>query len=364
MGLVGWEAIDLTVTSAILAGIPLLFVGSHGAAKTEGAEVIARSLFGPAMRWALYECPNVQTDDLLGLPKPSSLNNDVYEFVGSPISVWNVDAICLDELTRAYPSTVAKLMEVVRTRRVYGITTSIKYVFATANPPTKEYTTHRLDAAVTARFSVVRVPDFSMLSDSQAKKVMTGTLTPTTWDIVTSTSKEQDEDAVATTLSIRSLLKRQNVHLSGRTCKYIAKMLAQSHRAAQLGASRTRDTLTTLVLSCIPEATGISTVSCDIPKVTSALHTFFESRLKRALPPITDWAAYMTAMTLKALSCGSQSDAEDLLVEVPKIIATRRAADVQTLLVNIIPSVIRYLPEAYEDRTVLSVTDLVRELAA
>ncbi len=363
MGLVGWEAIDLAVTSAILAGIPILFVGGHGSAKTEGAEIIGRSILGADARWALYECPNVQTDDLLGLPKPSSLNNDEYEFVGSPISVWRVQGVCLDEITRAYPSTVAKLMEIVRTKRVYGIPTNIQLVFATANPPTKEYTTHRLDAAVTARFAVIHVPEFHTLTETQARKVIGSTLTVSPWDIThDTTTADQHADALATALSLRSTLKRQNVHLSGRTTKYIMRMLAQSHRAEAFGSARTRDTLTTLVLSCIPEASGISTVSCDLPKVTGALHTFFEHKLKKALPPISDWAPYMASITIKALACASQDDAEELVQELPKILATGRHADIQALLVKLVPAVIRYLPSEYTDRDVMSASQLVKEL--
>lgn len=336
--LYGWDDIELTVLSALVAKVPLLFVGDYGAAKSDGAAGIARTILGDRLSWAVYECPNIQTDDLVGFPKPSSLNTDQIEFVGSAISVWKVNAVVLDEIGRAHRTTVAKFMELVRTNKVYGLSTNIELLFATTNPPTREFHTEKLDPAIVSRFAVVHVPSFASLSDDDARKVLEGNRIGGTWGWW----PVQYEAATDTALQIRALLMSKGVHISGRSALHLQRMLGASRCVP---VPRTPETMRTLVLSCIPEAWAIATNHRPLAEADAALVTFFERYLGQELPPVSDWPAYMSSVLARVHSCASEDDAQALISQIPVLrsAAATHGTDVQAILANLAPKVAKHL---------------------
>lgn len=345
LGIIGWEGIELTVISAILADLPILFIGGSGAAKTVAAKLIAQSLLGDKLKWAVYECPHIQMDDIVGLPDMKSLQGGtMVRFIGTPISVWNINAVVLDEITRAPETTANKLLELVRTKSVFGMPTPLQLVFSTGNPPTREYATKRLDRAMTSRFVVIPVPEYSDLTEDQAGDVL-DELPPVsvTWpDKIV----EHRQDTKGVTLKIRALLAKHKIHINARSAKHIRALLDQSISAGSL-CERSPRTLTTLVLSCVPETTGLCVTTCDdIASVTTALMAFFESHLHMAMPSVNDWPAYVSAVVSLSRTVTTAEDAESLKqalkAMIPKMIG--REKDAQRVFEVCVPVLLQYLP--------------------
>lgn len=336
LGIIGWDEIELTILSALVSGLPILFVGGHGAAKTEGAEAIARAIM-PDLKWAVYECPNIQTDDLVGFPNPHTLDAGVVSFVGTSMSVWNVNAIVLDELTRTTSSTVAKLMELVRTRKVYGIPTTIERVFATANPPSREDSASKLNIPTVSRFVVVHVPSFSELSDEDAETVLSTSLGGT-WDWW---PVKPQPVAVSTVLEIRALLAGHGIYLSGRSTRYIHSLLGSAKAFKSLC---TPEALTTLVCACIPEFSRVATVTVDSLEAKMSLISFFEQHTQDGLPDVNDWPSYMAALISKIRSCASVATSESLVAEIPTLrsVVDDHPEDIQSLMAEMIPKVLSF----------------------
>lgn len=357
LGIVGWDDIELTVVSALMAKLTPLFVGLHGSTKTDGARAIAEAILGDQLKFSTYECPNLQTDDLVGIPNPKSLDTGVLDFIGTNISVWNVNAAVLDEVNRVPSSTASKLMELVRNKTIYGMPTGLHLVFATANPPSKEYVTHRLDVALASRFVIVEVPAYHELSEEDAVQVLRGRALGGRWPWFHYPDVHGDE---ATVLSLHRLLMQHGVRISGRQAKSIQKLLACAEVAAHHGCLRTPRTLALLVLSCVPEASGLCTVQVDRSAIMMALELFFETRLASALPDPSDWPAYLSAMTARVHACASVSDAQVLLDQIPALKSTTdHDEDIQHLLVDLVPTLLRYPPSALQLK---SMPDLLEDI--
>lgn len=360
LNLYGWEHIDLAVVSALLARVPILFVGGQGAAKTDGAKAIAHAILGDRLRWAKYEAANIQTDDLVGFPDITSLKDKNVGFVGLPMSVWNVNAVVIDEITRVTPSTAAKLLELVRERSVYGIPTAIEIVFATANPPSREHAeVHKLGIALTSRFACVRVPDFAELSDDDIRGVLTTTPSGSwPWYPLTFTP-----EPIETILGLRKVCAAHKVHLSGRQARHLRSMLGAAAAARTIGCDYSADTLTTTVLACIPEATGLCAIHTDVPALTTALTTFFDEYLQSALPAVTDWPAYYAALTARVQACSSVEQARTLKTQVRVLAAAAKdhSDDVQEIMSTMVPLLVRY-DEFLGQQPVMSLPDVLNRI--
>jgi hypothetical protein len=71
----------------------------------------------------------------VGFLNPQGLAKGAIEFVPTPLSIWNAEAALFDEINRANPFIQSKLHEPIRTRRIMGLPTKLKLVFAAVNPP-------------------------------------------------------------------------------------------------------------------------------------------------------------------------------------------------------------------------------------
>lgn len=346
IGIVAWDDIELTVVSALLAGLPILFTGAHAAAKTEGSYALAHAILGDKLRWAKYECPLVQVDDLVGFPDPSSLATGTIRFVGTAISVWNINACALDELTRAPQSTIQKLMELVRTKKVFGLDTPIEFVFSTANPPSREYQSSKIDVAMGSRFVIVSVPAYWDMTDADAESILTGTLRGT-WDWWAEAKARTPVYEPTIVLRIREVMRRSGFRMSARQALYLRDMLAWSKVAESVGCRRTTDDLVRLVLSCVPEVSEVCGAA-DATTLTTALRSFFESRGKD-LPNMDDWPLYLAAFRSRIGSCSSPEDAEVLIEQLPLLVTKLKtnAGDIQALLQDALPVILQHLPPRF-----------------
>lgn len=116
IGIHGWDDIEPLILSAILSDMSILFIGDIGSNKTEGSKVIAKALLNADIEFRNYEVPTLNFDDLIGFVNPKHLANGTLEFVPTPLSIWNADAVLFDEINRANPFIQSKLHELVRTR--------------------------------------------------------------------------------------------------------------------------------------------------------------------------------------------------------------------------------------------------------
>ncbi len=170
VGLYGMESIATPVLASLVTGDPLLLVGAHGTAKTALAEALAEAL---GMRFRAYDASKALFEDIIGFPNPRQLGEGKLGYVPTEISIWGIEFVLVDELSRAAPAMQNKWLEVVRSRRVMGqAVTSLKMVFGAMNPP--GYLGARtLDPALVGRFAyIVTMPTVKDMTAQQVDAVI------------------------------------------------------------------------------------------------------------------------------------------------------------------------------------------------
>ena len=170
LGLYGMESIATPVLASLVTGDPLLLVGAHGTAKTALAEALADAL---AMRFHAYDASKALFEDIIGFPNPRELGEGRVGYVPTALSIWGVEFVLVDELSRAAPAMQNKWLEVIRARRVMGLPVrSLQVVFAAMNPP--GYTGARpLDPALVGRFGfIVTMPTVEEMTAQQVDAVI------------------------------------------------------------------------------------------------------------------------------------------------------------------------------------------------
>ena len=177
LGIYGWDSVEPVVLAAIVADLPVLLIGDIGTNKTEGAKTIAQAVLGPASTFRHYEVPTLNFDDLVGFLNPKGLAKGVLEFVPTPLSIWKAKAALFDELNRANPFIQSKLHELIRTRHIMGLPTSLKLIFAAVNPP-QTYQAGYMDLALASRFVAVQVPNLKGMKDTHLDRILGKNGTP------------------------------------------------------------------------------------------------------------------------------------------------------------------------------------------
>ena len=170
IGLFGLPTIATPILASLVTGDPLLLVGAHGTAKTALAEALADAL---GMRFRAYDASKALFEDIIGFPNPRDLGEGKLGYVPTEISIWGVEFVLVDELSRAAPAMQNKWLEVVRSRRVMGqAVESLKMVFGAMNPP--GYLGARtLDAALVGRFAyIVTMPTVKDMTARQVDAVI------------------------------------------------------------------------------------------------------------------------------------------------------------------------------------------------
>ena len=142
--------------ASLLTGDPLLMVGAHGAAKTHAAGKVAQ-----AMDWKFmaYDASKALFEDVLGFPNVESLKQGQVEYVPSAVTVWDKQFVLIDEINRAVPELQAKWLEIIRSRRIMGFETEVKWVWSAMNPMGRQYNgTQQMDAALIGRYAIFLYP--------------------------------------------------------------------------------------------------------------------------------------------------------------------------------------------------------------
>jgi len=154
-GVYGWkEADENLVIASLLTGDPLLLIGNHGCAKTHVANKIAQAL---KRRFLVYDASKAMFEDILGYPNVEQLKHGVVEYVPSPVTIWDKEMILIDELNRAVPELQSKWLEAIRSRKIMGFPTQVKWVWAAMNPMSYSGT-NQLDEALVGRFALFLYP--------------------------------------------------------------------------------------------------------------------------------------------------------------------------------------------------------------
>lgn len=169
IGIYGWSEKDQnTLLASILTGDPLLMIGRHGCAKTHVATKIAQSL---NIKFLSYDASKAMFEDILGYPNIEKLKEGLTEYIASPITIWDKDYILIDEINRAVSELQSKWLEVIRSRKIMGYDTNVKWVWAAMNPIT--YTaTNAMDEALIGRFAYfVYPPDVMDMCEKDRIKI-------------------------------------------------------------------------------------------------------------------------------------------------------------------------------------------------
>lgn len=169
----GWDDIEPLILAAALSDLSMLFIGDIGSNKTEGSKAIAKALLKPNIEFRNYEVPTLNFDDLIGFVNPKDLAKGTLEFVPTPLSIWNADAVLFDEINRANPFIQSKLHELIRTRTLMGLPTKLKMVFSAVNPP-ERYQSGYMDIALASRFVCVQVPNITAMKERNINSILSG----------------------------------------------------------------------------------------------------------------------------------------------------------------------------------------------
>jgi len=169
LGIYGWkEADENLVLASLLTGDPLLLIGNHGCAKTHVANKVAQAL---GRKFLVYDASKAMFEDVLGYPNVEKLKQGVVEYVPSPVTIWDKELVLIDELNRAVPELQSKWLEIIRSRKIMGFPTQVKWVWAAMNPMSYS-ATNALDAALIGRFAFfLYPPDVLQMDESDRIRV-------------------------------------------------------------------------------------------------------------------------------------------------------------------------------------------------
>ena len=186
LGVVGLDAIEPVILAALATEAPLLLVGPHGTAKSL---LLSRLCEALGLEWRHYNTSLLNYDDLVGYPLPDAEGR--LRFIETPASIWNAEAVFLDEISRCRPDIQNRLFPIIHERKVLGLPLPrLRYRWAAMNPPADAESfdddpyagSVRLDDALADRFPfIVRLPSFAELTPSDRDAVIRqrlGSVTP------------------------------------------------------------------------------------------------------------------------------------------------------------------------------------------
>jgi len=171
LAIFGWKEKDENlILSSLLTGDPLLLIGNHGSAKTHIANKMAQALNRPFL---VYDASKAMFEDVLGYPNLEKLKQGTVEYVPSKVTIWDKHLILIDELNRAIPELQSKWLEIIRSRKIMGFPTKVKWVWAAMNPLSYS-ATQVLDEALIGRFAIfIYPPDVLQMNEEDRIKVTT-----------------------------------------------------------------------------------------------------------------------------------------------------------------------------------------------
>ena len=309
LGIYGWGDIEPVILSAIVADKSILLVGDHGANKTESCEAISKAILGDNVTFRHYEVPHINFDDLLGYPQPKRLASGKLEFIETPISIWGAQAALFDEINKVNPFVQGKLHELIRTKKIMGLETSLEICFSAVNPPVK-YQASFLDVPLASRFCCVQVPSFSDFDDTVKTQILNKAESngyPKLQRIIVQAKKRFLADKTTETdpviLKIVHDLKTANIHISGRQARDLKRMFTACKVLSTVSSDIVcgTDTLSAITMSVIPEANGICRSNVEPQQVYGIIHTVLQGFKFKDPIVVADGVKDLSKLDLKGL---------------------------------------------------------------
>lgn len=184
LGIAGWNHLDAIVLAAVATDAPLLLIGPHGSAKSLVLLRLAETL---GLTHRHYNASLINLDDLVGFPVPQ---DGQLVYLRTPATVWDAEAVFVDEISRCRPELQNKLFPLIHERVVQGIHLEhLRHRWAAMNPPPRQDADDRddgptyagaeaLDIALADRFAfIVQVPGFDELSVDDQRRIVRGATT-------------------------------------------------------------------------------------------------------------------------------------------------------------------------------------------
>jgi MoxR-like ATPase len=176
LGLVGLRELEAPFLGSLISEDPLLLIGPHGTGKSYLLERIATAM---GLEWRHYNASLLNFDDLVGYPLPDEKGG--LQFVQTPASIWNAEAVFLDEISRCRPDMQNKLFPIIHERRVQGLPLQrLRYRWSAMNPPPTEEPgevgylgSEPLDQALADRFAfVLQMPAWRDLDKNAQEQLL------------------------------------------------------------------------------------------------------------------------------------------------------------------------------------------------
>lgn len=199
------DTIEPVVIASLATGTPMLLIGPHGTAKSL---LLCRLCEALGIIWRHYNASLLNYDDLVGYPLPD--DHGGLRFVQTPASIWEAQAVFLDEISRCRPDMQNRLFSIIHEKRVQGMPIEkLIHRWAAMNPPVTEdcgaggcgaaasgasgvggagladttayLGSEPLDSALADRFNfVVEVPRWMALSHTDREAIISSTDAPVT----------------------------------------------------------------------------------------------------------------------------------------------------------------------------------------
>jgi hypothetical protein len=308
LGIFGWGEIEPVILSAIIADKSILFIGDHGANKTEACEVISRAILGDSIKFRHYEVPHLNFDDLLGYTNPKKLASGKLEFVETPISIWGAQAALFDEINKVNPFVQGKLHEIIRTKKIMGLETELQICFSAVNPPVK-YQTSFMDLPLASRFCMVQVPSFTEFEDKIQSQILNKGKTNGCIKLrrVMGRAKKHinEIDSVEINpivMKIMKDLKTAKVNFSGRQARDLKRMFVACKTLSGVSSiTFDTDTLTAITMSNIPEVNSVCRSDAEPQQVYGIIHTVLQGFKFNDPMVLADGIEDLAKMDLKGL---------------------------------------------------------------
>lgn len=272
-GLLGWDAQEPAILAALVADLPILLYGSHGQAKTQGAKAIARSLLGSTCTFQAYDYSRCTQEQIMGVLNPVGLTKGKLEYIKSPHTVWGADAVLFDEFNIANVMMGSMIHELLLEKTILGQETSVKLTFAAANPP-DVYETNYVSLPTASRFFFISVPSANDLLNPNARSKNLERVLLQEEDVFESPpetiknivhhcrnvifNEKSKKEIAAITKTISEALNQFNgIIFSTRQSVYLYKLILACEKLKAIGYPLTEADLCYIVLSIVPEITGL-----------------------------------------------------------------------------------------------------------
>ena len=170
--------------ACLLTGDPALLIGKQGTAKTGLVGALSAAMCESRKRkfpkdpdkWIrhhAYDSSKINFEDLIGLPNVEKLKEGKMEFVQSPLTAWDKDIVSFDEFNRQAPEQQNNIFELIRSRKIQGMDTKVKWIINCMNPFGMAGTDELDEALVDRHAWFLYVNSFDSLPDKAKTSIAT-----------------------------------------------------------------------------------------------------------------------------------------------------------------------------------------------